>query len=821
VSVDRLAIARVAAARPRGEGPVGAGLDAAAVMALVDPAFLAEAGWDAQAMLLHPPADHPLLGRPVCRAPGCANTARRPPRLCSGCEQRLAACGLGEESLAALAPLRRVRPDRCVVAGCARLWYSARSTLCAAHQHQQRKTLNLPLERFLADSRVHALAALPACLVPACTLQRAGASGSYCPAHKHRWWKARQDDPGVDEAAWRAQASASTRPGQTSLRGLAPLVVAQLLLGIQERTRTGRKHFEEHLRYAVNEIRRQQPASITDVDTSVFTAKPQASLVRSIVDHLRRFFVGVETEKDKDIWDLTAFGGSGRAWFDGISQRWLREAAKRWAVDDLPRRRGTKIGHELRARIKGLSRLSESLRLRADRGEIPAALSRVDMDDFCNRLAYQQAHGQLSASTRRRTCLDVRMVLGRVRALGLTRPAQPAAGLGEDFVLTLLDVPRPIEREPTRDLPAEIVAALCTQLPGLEALFGAQTRTAVELLIDTGRRPGEICALPLDCLDRDGDGKPVLVYDNDKAARKARRLPIAESTAAVIGAQQQRVRSRYPNTPVAELTLLPARFHNRHGREGIGVGHLGRRHAQWVAAMPVLRTGDGVEFDKTRISPYAWRHTYAQRHADAGVPVDVLRELMDHRVMDTTKQYYRVGEQRRRQAVDRLVALQFDRHGNRIWRDAKTLLDSEHARLAVGEVVVPFGVCAEPSNVKAGGNACPYRFRCVGCDHFRTDASYLPDLHAHLDDLLRNAERLRAAVDIDDWARTEATPSDEEITRIQRLIDRVSGDLDALTPAERAQVDQAVATVRRHRAVALGLPKVRPPLPDLRPGRSA
>jgi hypothetical protein len=237
--------------------------------------------------------------------------------------------------------------------------------------------------------------------------------------------------------------------------------------------------------------------------------------------------------------------------------------------------------------------------------------------------------------------------------------------------------------------------------------------------------------------------------------------------------------------------------------------------------MPVLNTGDGVEFDRARITPYAWRHTYAQRHADVGVPVDVLRELMDHRVMDTTKQYFRVGEQRRRDAVDRLVALQFDRHGNRIWRDAKTLLDSEHARRAVGEVVVPFGVCAEPSNVQAGGHACPYRFRCVGCDRFRTDASYLPDLHAHLDDLLRNRERLRAAVDIDDWARTEATPSDEEITRIRRLINRITGDLDALTPAERAQIEQAVATVRRHRAVALGLPKVRPPLPDLRPGHPA
>ena len=33
----------------------------------------------------------------------------------------------------------------------------------------------------------------------------------------------------------------------------------------------------------------------------------------------------------------------------------------------------------------------------------------------------------------------------------------------------------------------------------------------------------------------------------------------------------------------------------------------------------------------------AYRHTYAQRHADAGVDVTVLQELMDHRQVTTTQ----------------------------------------------------------------------------------------------------------------------------------------------------------------------------------------
>ena len=48
-------------------------------------------------------------------------------------------------------------------------------------------------------------------------------------------------------------------------------------------------------------------------------------------------------------------------------------------------------------------------------------------------------------------------------------------------------------------------------------------------------------------------------------------------------------------------------------------------------------------------------------------------------------------------------------------------------------------------------------------DHFRTNISYLPDLTAYLDDLLRTRERLNATIDgVDDWARADATPAQEE-----------------------------------------------------------
>src|SRR5262249_37215763 len=170
----------------------------------------------------------------------------------------------------------------------------------------------------------------------------------------------------------------------------------------------------------------------------------------------------------------------------------------------------------------------------------------------------------------------------------------------------------------------------------------------------------------------------------------------------------------------------------------------------FVDSLPALRLADGRDFDEAAVFFYASRHSFAHRHADAGTPVDVLKNLIGHRSMSTTQLYYSVTAKRVRAAVDTLAAFQLDRSGGRVWRQARALLDSEHQRMAVGQVAVPFGACSEPSNVKAGGGACPFRFRCLGCGHFRTDPSYLPELLDYLDSLLQPTERIRSARDLDD-----------------------------------------------------------------------
>ena len=186
--------------------------------------------------------------------------------------------------------------------------------------------------------------------------------------------------PLLDETQWRATEPAIGRGGEVSLRGLPPLVVAELLVGLQQRCRINAvKTNDAVLRALCNDLLRQQVGSIDRLRPGDGRDLEFTGLANCLIGHARRALSSPETEVAQDEWDLTVFGHNGTVSFTGISQAWLREAAKRWAADDLPKRRvrpgrRTSAGLAVRHHIGCLGRLSESLRMRADRGEHPASV---------------------------------------------------------------------------------------------------------------------------------------------------------------------------------------------------------------------------------------------------------------------------------------------------------------------------------------------------------------------------------------------------------------------------------------------------------------
>ncbi|MFD6226008.1 hypothetical protein ACFWFZ_03895 [Streptomyces sp. NPDC060232] len=154
--------------------------------------------------------------------------------------------------------------------------------------------------------------------------------------------------------------------------------------------------------------------------------------------------------------------------------------------------------------INAFARLSDSLHVqREDHGAHPALLNRQDIVNSSNRLAFLTEGGEISAYTWITVARMVRKWLELMRGMGLTHPGQPLHGLPAEFALLAQDIPdEPEESEAGKDLPDEVMRQLCGNLDLLEQKSSREVRVAVELLIDTGRRPFEICSLPYDCVTR-------------------------------------------------------------------------------------------------------------------------------------------------------------------------------------------------------------------------------------------------------------------------------------------------------------------------------
>ena len=476
----------------------GVGLDgpAARLAGLLERGFLIEAGWDPVMRVLSLPAAHQLLGRPLCRVGGCSTTMHgRTGGLCWHCFTRLRAQGLSEQQVAAspqLPSLPTRRPAGCAVPGCERMSPIPRSTLCVPHQRRLRRTAGVSLEQFLTDPRLRPLPALGPCRVAACS-RRAESEHGYCSTHYVRWRTTVTTDPDADQRHWQLTQPAVSQGGEVSLRGLAPLVVVEVLFGVQQRVRGGAQIVEVPLRAVGNMLRREQATQIAACPAECVTAgKPARQLLTALGCHVRRALADPGRERAGDSWDLALFGHRGRLSFTGISQPWLAHAAKAWAGEQLPRHRGAGASN-VRIKVNAVARLSESLRVRDDHGLSPDRLGRPDIEAFLNRLAYLESTGTISRYHHNVICRGVRAALSGIRALGLTRPGRVAAGLPGDFAIGRDDIPAEAHRgEPGRDLPPEIMAVLSANLDGLRP---AELKAAIQIGIDTGRRPEDILCL--------------------------------------------------------------------------------------------------------------------------------------------------------------------------------------------------------------------------------------------------------------------------------------------------------------------------------------
>lgn len=793
--------------------------------------------WEHEKLLFTGDFDHPRTTAWKCAVLACPNASLANMAPCEACRKKMRVSGLSKQEFLATfvpTPNRRMgarQRTRCAVSAdgqsCPRQSHCL--GLCTAHFSLWIKARNrhgAVRESWITRQKPYPPLAL--CPVRGCYKELTTPTG-LCIQHRERWLKlpaASRPEPGV----WAQRAAPYLALHQFSLAPLQPVARLELLYALQDRDRRGRNIHPGATRRVIARMGDVPSLAIDPLGWPDPGTLDRTANERAVARDLRWSlglafdrFHGIDP-KDKSTWDLAAVGlpsrvtftgkrsQSGTVDFDQVAQGWLRDLAITWAKTTNPE------SVRLRERLRACVIASTALALRPGGGADPTRLGFQDITSVVDAFrAVNRKDGKPArAAWRRQLMTSFFDVLDFGRAAGLLEGM--SAGFARHASHRIPPDPEPDEL-PGRAIPESVIRQLDEHLEliGRGVTYGplepsdvhALFRTAYVVLRDSGRRPGEVCALALDCLEVE-IGEYQLVWDNGKGKRLRRRLPIAQETAETIE-QWREKRAGLPIAQAAPHQLFPPKTSKK------GIGHLdpcdlSTAIRSFADSVPVLlgeATGpDGLPlpFDRSLIFPYAFRHSYTQRHADAGIRVELLRDLMDHKYIDTTMGYYKVSLERKREAVNTMRRHVMDRAGqpapvgSAVGYEAKT-------------VSVPFGGCKEPSNVKAGGKACPIRFQCAGCGFYRPDPSYLPAIEEQVRALKADRETA-AAMGVESFVIRNL---DEQIEAFRLVAQRMREKLEGLEPHERARVEQASAVLRKMRAtenqVLLPVPIVRPRQP--------
>jgi integrase len=784
----------------------------------VDLPRLIAAGYDPGARVIRPPREHPVFGYELCLVPRCT-AAVESSGLCHACRARFTGFrGTVEEFVAiprVFGQNGRAEQRLCLVCCTSGHERAAdrRNGLCFACE-LARKRHGQTVEEYVTG-------ALPRPSFGRCARceRWAAYEVGLCRSCQKQWKSLGRPDLAQFASTPLPKGRVASLGLEVDLSVLAERPRLEILYAFQAIWLDGGYawHGTRRLQGVVDALVRTGAGSL--LDEAVIEGGWAGELYRRLRTAVEPLLADPERELERDVWRLGMLLPAGaRRLIDyrAISQPWLRELVKQWN-----RQRLVSHGVDmLRRAVRFAAALSAVLALRPDRGEDPSALGRQDVVDFLSHLRAREQAGQITRG-HRAVCISLlRALLREARERGLHRPPGPAAGLSDQFAFYDADIPRAVARDPDGEPERALPQAVIDQLLSAEALAllhetaGEALACAVELQMRTGRRPQEIAHAPFKCLEHEQrvreDGKlealPVFVYRPEKRPKTRKELPIFAAERRLVKRMQALARERFPEADPNRLPLLPRQVTNRDGLKPLSPGTLARKMRVWVSALDELSGPDGEPFDRAKVFPYAFRHSYAQRLADEGASESELMDLMDHDSFDTTRGYFRIRAERRRRAAELGRKALFYSQGRRLMRGLEQLAEAEHKRMALGSLAVPYGACVEPQNVASMGGACKFMLKCLGCKHFRTDLSHLPALEAYERQLVSTRERLLAETEVDGlegWARRAALPSEEEIERVRYLISRIRETLGELPAEERAELQELLAAERTSRSAIL------------------
>ena len=273
------------------------------------------------------------------------------------------------------------------------------------------------------------------------------------------------------------------------------------------------------------------------------------------------------------------------------------------------------------------------------------------------------------------------------------------------------ELPKLIGRQP-RFIPEYLMKQIEEEGNILQLGSFAQ-QTILRVMIGTGLRGVDVARLKIGAVLRDGQGNVMIKYINHKFNREAVTL-CDESLVRHLEEQVKRSREKYPKTE----WIFPRPQENPDGAFCYSTGTWRTELQTWLLKID-LRDESG---QAATVSPHRFRHTYATRLINQGVPSDAISFLLNHKSLSMTETYATISLNTVRKAWER--AKMVDIFGEVIpltgegpLRDAAWALHN----ISRAKQTLANGYCARPLQQK-----CPHPNACLTCPDFLTTEEFLP-----------------------------------------------------------------------------------------------
>lgn len=576
----------------------------------------------------------------------------------------------------------------------------------------------------------HPVFARGRCTVEGC--ERGGWSKQLCDAHYNRWRRGGRP----------ALATYCATTGPIVSRGLGErtdgfdLRELRLQLRLEVAYSIQRRHDERRVRLIpvmihqlVALLAASQASSLLDRPAEDWVAEAIATgrartgsrtigQLRYAYQHLQDLAEGSDAESEfaRDVWRAGMLGldttrPPRTISFAEISHPWLRTAAKRHARFRLATgKRLSTIDMEARS-IRYFSRfLAEQHPTVSDEADLDRPviehyiswLTTVRLGGYQTNTYLVTLRGFLEACRRHRW-------LPRL-------PTEAAIYIDE-----IPRRPRPLPR-----FVDEFVMAQLEDPDNLARLGDVNTRHLLIVIMETGLRASDACALPFSPVIDDSVGWPCLRYFNHKMAAE-QMIPLSAAAAQAIRDQQTYIEQRFDVPPPV---LFPADNANPDGTRSISYGTLRDRLSRWERDIGLHdETGQPIV-----VTAHQFRHTLGTRMINQGVPQHIVQKMLGHASPQMTARYATIHDSTVRAAFDDYQRRRVDIHGQRLdFNPDAPAADAEWVKHNLARVAasLPNGYCGRPPQ-----QDCPHPNACLTCPDFQTTPQFLPLHRRQHDDTL-------------------------------------------------------------------------------------